>query len=214
MARQSKLVYKFIAGNLALDFTNTVHTAALPDPRDEFKKIEDLLDWARRARLLTAQYSTRLTKQFQSRPVRAQQALARALRLRSVIYRLFSRQAESGNIDEKALAQFNRWFRTAMSHVRIIRQAHGVPLEQTKGRLAFGWDLPSSRPLDRILWEITRSAADLLLSSDLQRVGQCKDDFCSWLFVDASRNGRRCWCSMQLCGNRARVRSYRSRQSA
>jgi predicted RNA-binding Zn ribbon-like protein len=57
--------------------------------------------------------------------------------------------------------------------------------------------------------------ADLLTSGDLDRVGQCADDRCGWLFLDVSRNGSRRWCSMEACGNRAKARRHyrRSQES-
>jgi predicted RNA-binding Zn ribbon-like protein len=46
------------------------------------------------------------------------------------------------------------------------------------------------------------------------RIRVCGADDCGLLFVDRSRPGRRRWCSMERCGNRAKTRSYRSRGDA
>jgi predicted RNA-binding Zn ribbon-like protein len=223
MPRESRVVYRFIAGNLALDFANTVHCVGLPDPLDELKTIEDLLSWARRGGVLHASDSTRLTARFRRDHARARRALTRALRLRSAIYELFSRLAEDGAIHKRALGEFNVWCRWAMNHQRIAERANQQSSrgrksgdrrqEAGKTALVLAWEPSSSDALDRVLWQVTKSATDLLLSGESTRVRQCSDQYCSWLFVDASRNGRRRWCSMQLCGNRARVRSYRRRQS-
>jgi predicted RNA-binding Zn ribbon-like protein len=43
------------------------------------------------------------------------------------------------------------------------------------------------------------------------RLKSCDSDSCRWVFYDHSPAGRGRWCSMQLCGSRAKVRSYRSR---
>jgi predicted RNA-binding Zn ribbon-like protein len=45
-----------------------------------------------------------------------------------------------------------------------------------------------------------------------RRLKVCPADDCQWAFYDASKNRSRTWCSMQVCGNRAKARSYRSRQ--
>ena len=223
MPRESRVVYRFIAGNLALDFANTVHCAGLPDPLDELKTIEDLLSWALRARVLHASDLTSLIARFRGDHAHARGALKRALRLRSAIYELFSRLAEDTSIHERALGEFNVWCRWAMNHARIAeganqqrparRQSGDPRQEPAKSAFVLAWEPSSSSALDYVLWRVTRSATDLLLSGESTRVRQCSDEYCSWLFVDASRNGRRRWCSMQLCGNRARVRSYRRRQS-
>jgi predicted RNA-binding Zn ribbon-like protein len=54
---------------------------------------------------------------------------------------------------------------------------------------------------------------DLLTSEALTRVRRCSGETCSWLFVDNSRNRMRRWCDMQVCGNRAKVRRFRSNLS-
>ena len=67
--------------------------------------------------------------------------------------------------------------------------------------------------LDRVLWPIVRSAADLLTSGDLRKVRQCARESCDWLFVDASKNHSRRWCSMNMCGSRVKARRYYQRKT-
>jgi predicted RNA-binding Zn ribbon-like protein len=59
--------------------------------------------------------------------------------------------------------------------------------------------------------EVARDAIDLIASADLWRVRECAADDCARIFLDQSRPGTRRWCSMQTCGNRAKVRSHRAR---
>ena len=67
--------------------------------------------------------------------------------------------------------------------------------------------------MEAILYRIVKSAADLLVSAELQRLRECADPECGWLFLDFSRNHSRRWCSMESCGNRAKARRfYRRRQ--
>jgi len=44
------------------------------------------------------------------------------------------------------------------------------------------------------------------------RVRICANDTCRWIFYDESRSGRRRWCDMVTCGNRAKARRHRERQ--
>jgi predicted RNA-binding Zn ribbon-like protein len=44
------------------------------------------------------------------------------------------------------------------------------------------------------------------------RIRICDNDTCAWLFYDESRAGRRRWCDMATCGNRAKARRHRDRQ--
>jgi predicted RNA-binding Zn ribbon-like protein len=70
---------------------------------------------------------------------------------------------------------------------------------------------------DDLLWmlaPIARSAAALLTSDQLYRVGECADlHGCGWLFYDTSRNRSRRWCSMDSCGNRAKAQRHYQRAS-
>jgi len=56
------------------------------------------------------------------------------------------------------------------------------------------------------------SAADLLVGPQLQRVRQCANPACGWLFLDNSKSGNRRWCSMSACGNRAKAHRHYQRQ--
>jgi predicted RNA-binding Zn ribbon-like protein len=47
-----------------------------------------------------------------------------------------------------------------------------------------------------------------------QRMRSCGNDGCQWAFYDRSRNASATWCSMTICGNRRKVRSYRARRTA
>lgn len=44
-----------------------------------------------------------------------------------------------------------------------------------------------------------------------QRLKLCPADDCAWAYYDVSRNRSRRWCSMEVCGNRAKVHAYRER---
>lgn len=46
------------------------------------------------------------------------------------------------------------------------------------------------------------------------RLKACTEESCQWAFFDTTRNGSRTWCSMDVCGNRAKTRRYRSRRRA
>lgn len=65
--------------------------------------------------------------------------------------------------------------------------------------------------LEAALGEIARDAIDLLSGPDFAKVKRCAAEDCSVLFVDYSRPGKRRWCSMSRCGNRAKKRTYNAR---
>jgi predicted RNA-binding Zn ribbon-like protein len=63
--------------------------------------------------------------------------------------------------------------------------------------------------LARLLVPVAHAAMD----GSWARVKACPADECLWAFYDASRNRSGRWCDMAVCGNREKVRSYRSRRS-
>ncbi|QNE34204.1 CGNR zinc finger domain-containing protein [Leifsonia shinshuensis] len=56
------------------------------------------------------------------------------------------------------------------------------------------------------------SSVVLSIQGKLGRVKLCGGEDCRWAFYDSSRNGSRQWCSMEVCGNRQKARSYRARR--
>jgi predicted RNA-binding Zn ribbon-like protein len=64
--------------------------------------------------------------------------------------------------------------------------------------------------LGRILAEVSVGMAD----GTWERMKACRADDCRWAFLDTAKNRSRAWCSMQSCGNRAKVAAYRERHTA
>ncbi len=62
------------------------------------------------------------------------------------------------------------------------------------------------------LARVALSLVDALAGGDVGRFRICANDGCRWVFEDTSRGGRRRWCDMSSCGNRAKVRRFRSKQ--
>jgi predicted RNA-binding Zn ribbon-like protein len=63
-----------------------------------------------------------------------------------------------------------------------------------------------------LLSTVARDAIDVLGGARATRLRRCQGSRCSLLFVDTSRSGRRRWCSMERCGNRAKVAAHRRRR--
>jgi predicted RNA-binding Zn ribbon-like protein len=63
-----------------------------------------------------------------------------------------------------------------------------------------------------LMSSVARDAIDLLGGPRAARLKRCQGSRCSLLFVDTSRSGRRRWCSMERCGNRAKVAAHRRRR--
>jgi predicted RNA-binding Zn ribbon-like protein len=52
----------------------------------------------------------------------------------------------------------------------------------------------------------------LITEGDFHRIRECGGHACGWLFYDRSKNNRRRWCEMEVCGNRAKQRRLAARR--
>ena len=87
---------------------------------------------------------------------------------------------------------------------------HHHELQESEGRYAF---LPVGDALGQARSAIAGSFAHYLADHDVHRLRVCANDGCRWLFVDRSPAGRRRWCDMRTCGNRAKVARHRARRT-
>jgi predicted RNA-binding Zn ribbon-like protein len=192
---------KLLGGALCLDFANTANWHKSEQPVELLTSYRDLVEWSRHADLLTEQEADRLLREADDRPIDAERVRERAVDLREAIYRIFTAVADDRKPDVDDLELLNGALGPALSNARIVEAQDG-----------FTWDWADSAALDRMLWPVARSAAELLASAQLDRARQCADEKCGWLFLDMSRNRSRRWCAMEYCGNRNKARTYYRRQ--
>ncbi|PZH02594.1 hypothetical protein C1I97_20925 [Streptomyces sp. NTH33] len=63
-----------------------------------------------------------------------------------------------------------------------------------------------------LLSRIAAAVAEALVAGTWTRLKACEADTCHWAYYDRSPAGRRRWCSMQVCGARAKMRRYRAKE--
>ncbi|WP_031524150.1 CGNR zinc finger domain-containing protein [Streptomyces sp. NRRL F-5123] len=78
-----------------------------------------------------------------------------------------------------------------------------------RGSLTPAPGLPAER---RPLAMLAIAWSELVTTGDATRLKRCAEHTCGWVFWDVSKNHSRRWCSMKVCGNRSKARSYASRQ--
>jgi predicted RNA-binding Zn ribbon-like protein len=188
-----------IGGHPALDFTNSVGWHAGADQIERFHAYADLLDWAGNAKVLRREQVAVLGRRAAESPRAARTALERAIEIRELIYRIFTEVAKGATPKRADLD------RLRTTQLEALRHAEA----DWSGGLAFSF--ARSDDLLAPVWPLVLAAVDLLRSPELQRVRQCANDPCGWLFIDRSRNRSRRWCSSGDCGNEARVRRFRAK---
>jgi predicted RNA-binding Zn ribbon-like protein len=73
---------------------------------------------------------------------------------------------------------------------------------------------PEARGVDGALGRIVAIVQESAASGTWPRLKACREHSCEWAFYDHTKNRSGAWCTMQVCGNRAKARAYRARQAA
>jgi predicted RNA-binding Zn ribbon-like protein len=199
---RAKSGFEYTGGNLCLDFANTIEDRGSEHPVDLWSDYSRLLLWAEESGALSQNAARQLSSLARESPASAQSALALAGQLRDAVYDVFSAMVQQRKIPDQALATLNKAVQRSAKHAQVVARNR---------RFQWEWILPEGS-LDSMLWPVARAAADLLTSDDLLRIRQCASPACSWLFLDRSKNRRRRWCDMRICGNQDKARRYYYRQ--
>jgi predicted RNA-binding Zn ribbon-like protein len=206
----------FIADNLGLDFLNTI---AVPvDTQVEWLASgEDLLTWLEQAGLVPDEVLDALRQRAVPGELDAIAAQARALRdwFKPFVYKHMGRQLERNALRQleplNHLLARDEEFGQIVVRDRLYDQQH----HHEQGKVAASglgwrqqrrWDSPEA-----LLLPIARSLADLVCTEDFTFVKACEGLPCTLLFVDRTRGRARRWCSMAICGNRAKQAAHRAR---
>ena len=190
------------SGRLCLDFANAADWRTSDQPEERLNSYADLVAWAKEVGILTEHQAQQLVSTALDRSVEAADILVQAIELRKAIYQIFSAVSRGISPREADLAILNEVLSAALGRSQLVSTPDG-----------FGWEWNAGGDrLDQMLWPIAQSAADLLTAEELNRVGQCADESCGWLFMDMSRNRSRRWCDMGDCGNRAKARRHYQRK--
>ena len=206
----------FIADHLGLDFLNTI---AVPvDTEVEWLSSgEDLLAWLRQARLVPDEVLDSLRTRAglggldiiaaQARALRdwfkpfvykhmGKPLTAQALRQLGPLNELLARDEQFSQIVVRDRRDNQR--RDREQEKRVISGLVWVPQRR--------WHSPES-----VLLPIAQLLASLVCTEDFTYVKACEGRRCTLLFVDRTRARVRRWCSMTVCGNRAKQATYRER---
>ena len=192
--------FQLVAGHLALDFANTLDWRFDPERRvDLIPTYESFLEFAMQSAVISLKdVETLLTRTSKRESFRT---LRRAVDLRETLDRLFRSIAVGSSPSRSCLAKFNHFLADSRIPHFIIRR--GSEFVCAPVDLSITSDGP--------LWPIVDAAASLLTSPDRVRIRECGEPTCRWLFLDNSKNQSRQWCSMKICGNRAKVQRFRAR---
>jgi predicted RNA-binding Zn ribbon-like protein len=188
-----------VGGALCLDFANTTSGRGTPMRLEHLRSWDHLLAWSEHVGIIDAARRMTFTE-LESMPTDA--ALKGALGLREAIHEMFGAAITRSPPSPAALDRLNEVLSQSGAAARLASDGRGY---------AWSWPDLAAAP-QSLLWPVARSAAALLTGGDLARVKFCPGMGCGWLFLDRTRNGRRRWCEMEVCGSRAKMRRYHQRR--
>jgi predicted RNA-binding Zn ribbon-like protein len=199
----------FIAGDASLDFLNSIGTPVdtvvewLADGRD-------LMAWLERAELVPPEAAATIRANCFPGELDAVAAQARALRewFRGFVLRHRGHSLGPGSLHE--LEPLNRILERDDAYGAIVVGSSDATDQSAKSGLAWR-TLRRWRTPDSLLLPIAHAMADFITSEDLSRVKSCEKSPCTLFFIDRTRGQARRWCSMSLCGNRAKQALHRAR---
>jgi predicted RNA-binding Zn ribbon-like protein len=196
----------FIADSLGLDFLNSIATP-VDTPVDWLDNGDGLLEWLAQAELVPADALDELKARAMPGELDKVADQARGLR---EWFRGFVRKHAGRPLAPKALhkslhelSPLNGLLGRDEAFSQISRHRDGDRLELRRMRR---WRSPES-----LLLPIGEALAKFVCEEDFADVKACEGHSCTLYFADHTRRRARRWCSMAICGNRAKQAAHRNR---
>ncbi len=194
--------FYLVGGALCLDLLNTVMQGQelLPD-------FGSYLRWLNQAGVDTSEGASASTlARWQTESPATVATLADVKKLRETLREAVRAFAAGERVPEKVLASLNPLLARSPVRSELVRGT-GEEAARLHKRFRVHWQDPAD-----LLAPVAESAADLFSGADPALVRQCDGAGCTMMFMDRTKNHRRRWCSMAVCGNRAKVAAHRARQ--
>ena len=202
----------FIADHLALDFLNSI---AAPWGREIEWLVNggDLVAWLERAHAVPPNVPAHFRAHFGSRALDVAASQARELR---EWFRGFVRKQAGKPLGRRVLhdlAPLNQLLARDEAYRQIVNSTTsdgeadvGGELQALRWQVKRRWASPKS-----LLLPIAEAMGDLVCQKDFTLVRKCEGPTCTLWFLDVSKGHARRWCSMAVCGNRAKAAAHRAR---
>ena len=187
--------FKLVGGHPALDFINTVHDWNVSQPHDYLSEFADAIRFGKAAGLLTR------ADDLPPRQRTPHLELTRLRELRALLKRIFQTRLSGQAPNNMDLGKLSTDLAEAAGATRLMVANRRSPQVLVTREIT-----AEKAGVALLRLRIVEAAATLLVSDAMGRVKSCPT--CGWLFLDASKNRSRRWCSMDTCGAVAKARRY------
>lgn len=184
----SKRFY-IVGNNLALDFVNSIMFDLNAD---------ELAGWTVAAGLVEAEEADTLRRKW------GRERFDSISRFRLFLRREVVKLNERGDIGQSDIGAINKVLKQNSGYLKLWKRPEGF---------AKGFEIDLSDP-GKVLVPIAESFVDLLCYGNLDYLRRCENPDCVLYFYDTTKNHRRRWCSMSVCGNRAKAAKFYQKKKA
>jgi|TARA_R110000850_G_scaffold16067_5_gene50106 predicted RNA-binding Zn ribbon-like protein len=191
-----------LGGRLAVDFANSFKR--IGREKEGIGNFEDLLTFMKSHHLLHEDEASDLHMFLFQNPGRCQKVVDSLLELRTGFRAVLTDISQGWPVNPEFFSHINDRLASYKSYHKIEPAEEGMELKTI---------IDENGP-EKLIFPIVRDIAEFLTSDHVEKTRPCANDDCDLYFVNQSRNGRRRWCSMSTCGNRAKVNAYLKRQEA
>ena len=195
MAQIRRHHFKLVGGHPALDFINTVHDWNVSEPHDYLSEFADAIRFGKAAGLLTR------ADDLLPRQRTPHLELMRLRELRALLKRIFQTRLSGQAPNNMDLGKLSTDLAEAAGATRLMVANRRSPQVLVTREIT-----AEKAGVALLRLRIVEAAVTLLVSEAMRRVKSCPT--CGWLFLDASKNRSRRWCSMDTCGAVAKARRY------
>jgi predicted RNA-binding Zn ribbon-like protein len=194
----------FIADSLGLDFLNSIATP-VDTPIDWLDSGDGLLKWLAQAKLMPADALDDLKARAIPSELDKVASQARALRewFRGFVQKHMGRRLPPKELPE--LGPLNKLLERDETFSQLSRY-HERDRDRLELRTIRRWRSPET-----LLLPIGEALAKFVCEEDFANIRACEGHRCTLVFADHSRRRARRWCSMAICGNRAKQAAHRNR---
>jgi len=184
------------------DFLNTLDTDN-GFPVEKLPTLDDALTWFVSRGVIHYEGADRARAKVATQPAAAAKDLDRVHAVRDALREVAMSISEHRAPRASALGTVNRALH-ARQVIELIPAPDGCSVDHRH----------VGDPIDDALARLAEPLVSELTGGHPERIRVCASDTCEWIFYDASRTGRRRWCDMSTCGNRAKAARHRARGKA
>ena len=190
----------FIGNNKCIDFINTM----IIDKKEVLELLDDfgdLMQWFTDAGIIDKREKNLLMTQWKPN-LKERNILEKCKAIRDVLRSMIEKLIDTHSVDEQSIEMINKILSQQNEHT-YLKKVNGKPELITR--------LIIKEPI-HLLVPVAKSAAYLLSHADYSHIRKCENPGCILYHYDTSKNQKRRWCSMQVCGNRMKAAAFYDRK--